>query len=33
VVETFPDTDIIYQRNIVTLQGLGIAGWNALWRT
>ena len=32
-VETFGDTEIIYQRNIVTLQGLGIAGWNALWRT
>ena len=31
-VETFGDTEIIYQRNIVTLQGLGIAGWAALWR-
>ncbi len=32
-VAAFPDTEIIYQHNIVTLQGLGIAGWNALWRT
>ena len=32
-VEIFGDTEIIYQRNIFTLQGLGIAGWNALWRT
>lgn len=32
-VETFGETEIIYQRNIVTLRGLGIAGWNALWCT
>lgn len=32
-VETFGETEIIYQRNIVTLQSLGIKGWNALWRT
>lgn len=32
-VEAFGETEIIYERNIVTLQGLGIAGWNALWST
>lgn len=32
-VETFGETEIIFQRNIVTLQSLGIKGWNALWRT
>ena len=29
---TFPNTETIYQRNIVTLQKLGIAGWRALWQ-
>ena len=32
-VASFPDTEIIYQRNIATLQGLGVAGWNGLWRS
>ena len=32
-VAAFPETETIYQRNIVTLQSLGIAGWQALWET
>lgn len=32
-VAAFPATETIYQRNIVTLQNLGIAGWRALWET
>ncbi len=29
-VAAFPEPDTIFQKNIETLQGLGIAGWNAL---
>jgi len=32
-VAAFPETEAIYQRNIATLQHLGIAGWRALWET
>lgn len=32
-VAAFPATETIYQRNIVTLQTLGITGWQALWET
>ena len=32
-VDAFPDTDMIYQRNIATLEHLGLAGWNKLWET
>ena len=32
-VAAFPETETIYQRNIATLQNLGIAGWRALWET
>lgn len=32
-VAAFPDTETIYQRNIATLEKLGIAGWRALWET
>lgn len=31
-VEAMADTDAIYRRNIDTLQRLGLAGWQALWR-
>lgn len=31
-VAAFPEAETIYERNIETLQKLGIAGWNALWR-
>lgn len=31
-VAAFPEAETIYERNIETLQGLGIAGWQALWR-
>ena len=31
-IATFPNTETIYQRNIVTLQKLGIAGWRGLWQ-
>jgi uncharacterized protein len=31
-VAAFPEAEIIYQRNIETLQKLGIEGWQALWR-
>lgn len=30
-VEAMPDTDAIFERNIETLERLGIDGWNALW--
>ncbi len=32
-VAAFPETETIYQRNIATLQHLGIVGWRALWET
>lgn len=32
-VAAFPETETIYQRNIATLENLGIAGWRALWET
>lgn len=31
-VAAFPEAETIYARNIVTLQTLGHAGWQALWR-
>jgi len=31
-VAAFPEAGTIYQRNIETLQKLGLAGWQALWR-
>jgi len=31
-VAAFPEAETIYERNIETLQGLGIEGWQALWR-
>jgi uncharacterized protein len=31
-VAAFPEAETIYQRNIETLQKLGRAGWQALWR-
>ena len=31
-VAAFPQAETIYQRNIETLQNLGLAGWQALWR-
>ena len=31
-IATFPNTETIYQSNIVTLQKLGIAGWRGLWQ-
>jgi len=31
-MESMSDTDSIYRRNIETLQRLGTAGWQALWR-
>lgn len=31
-VAAFPDAGTIYERNIETLQALGHAGWQALWR-
>ena len=31
-VESVPDTDAIYERNIATLQKLGLEGWQALWK-
>jgi hypothetical protein len=31
-VAAFPEAETIYQRNIETLQKLGIEGWQALWR-
>ncbi len=31
-VAAFPEADTIYKRNIETLQALGHAGWQALWR-
>ncbi|MGK2951042.1 MAG: DUF1415 domain-containing protein [Thiobacillus sp.] len=30
-VAVFPEAETIYQRNIETLQNLGLAGWQALW--
>jgi len=32
-VAAFPEAETIYQRNIETLQALGHAGWQALWRS
>ena len=31
-VAAFPEAETIYERNIETLQGLGIEGWKALWK-
>ena len=31
-IASFPNTETIYQRNIETLQKLGIAGWRGLWQ-
>ncbi|MEW5967602.1 MAG: DUF1415 domain-containing protein [Pseudomonadota bacterium] len=31
-VAAFPEAETIYQRNIETLEALGIEGWQALWR-
>jgi hypothetical protein len=31
-VAAFPEAETIYERNIETLQGLGVEGWQALWR-
>ena len=31
-VAAFPDAETIYERNIETLEALGHAGWQALWR-
>ncbi len=31
-VAAFPEAETIYERNIETLQKLGIEGWQALWR-
>jgi hypothetical protein len=31
-VAAFPEAETIYERNIQTLQKLGIEGWQALWR-
>jgi hypothetical protein len=31
-VVAFPEAEMIYERNIETLQKLGIEGWQALWR-
>lgn len=31
-VDTMDDTDAIYRANINTLQRLGLAGWQALWK-
>ncbi|XLM19876.1 DUF1415 domain-containing protein, partial [Chromobacterium piscinae] len=30
-VEAFPEAEAIYERNIETLQTLGLAGWKALF--
>jgi hypothetical protein len=32
-VAAFPEAETIYERNIETLQALGIGGWRALWKT
>lgn len=32
-VAAFPEAETIYERNIATLEKLGIAGWRALWET
>lgn len=32
-VAAFPEAETIYQRNIATLENMGIAGWRALWET
>jgi hypothetical protein len=32
-VAAFPEAASIYQRNIATLEALGLAGWQALWRS
>ena len=32
-VAAFPEVETIYERNIETLQALGHAGWQALWRS
>jgi len=31
-VAAFPEAETIYERNIETLQDLGIEGWRALWQ-
>ena len=30
-VESMPDTDEIWKRNVATMEALGYDGWNALW--
>jgi len=32
-VAAFPEAETLYERNIETLQALGHAGWQALWRS
>ena len=32
-VAAFPEAEMIYQRNIATLEKMGSAGWRALWET
>jgi hypothetical protein len=32
-VAAFPEAETIYERNIETLQDMGIEGWKALWKT
>ena len=32
-VAAFPQAETIYQRNITTLENLGIVGWRSLWET
>ena len=32
-VASFPDASVIYERNIETLEELGVAGWEALFKT
>ncbi len=30
-VEAFPEAEMIYERNMATLRGLGLEGWRRLW--
>lgn len=32
-VAAFPEAETIYERNVETLEALGLEGWQALWRT
>lgn len=32
-IESYPSTKAIYQRNIEMMQEIGLAGWEALWKT